>query len=168
MPATAGRVKMPMNNRLSTTASLGTHSIWQESVGYDPYAGNAEGKTAKDDGEINAKAKGLFALARLTGSSTSYTPGACKLCGQVGHLKYQCRNMIKLDSAPSTREESTLIQPDIRAPVRPLRSPSSDSSTSKSKKKKSKKSHKKHKKEKKEKKEKKKDKVRKESKKSKK
>lgn len=73
--------------------------------------------------DAEAKAKGLFALARLTGSSSSTVPGSCKKCGQgkcfmnsyfsecfavhrcccvfmllvsVGHLAYQCRNDITL------------------------------------------------------------------------
>lgn len=53
----------------------------QKSVGYDPYAPPEEGElTAAND--IEEKAKGLFALARLTGSSSATTPGACRKCGQ--------------------------------------------------------------------------------------
>eukprot|EP00919_Chromeraceae_sp_WS-2016_P019230 GHVR01045822.1.p1 GENE.GHVR01045822.1~~GHVR01045822.1.p1 ORF type:complete len:157 (-),score=44.96 GHVR01045822.1:68-538(-) len=47
-------------------------------------------------GHKNEKAKTLFALARLTGASGAVTPGACKHCGQTGHLSSQCRNKIKL------------------------------------------------------------------------
>ena len=36
MPATAGRVRMPANNRQSTSASLNTHSIWQNAIGCEP------------------------------------------------------------------------------------------------------------------------------------
>eukprot|EP00965_Chrysotila_dentata_P202665 6181234-Pleurochrysis_carterae.AAC.5 len=35
MPATAGRVRMPANNRMQTSASLNTHGIWQNAIGYD-------------------------------------------------------------------------------------------------------------------------------------
>lgn len=45
MPATAGRVRMPHNNRMSTSASLKTTGIWATTIGHDPYAGQA------DDGE---------------------------------------------------------------------------------------------------------------------
>lgn len=94
MPATAGRVRMPADNRLSVSDSLKSSEIWQKSVGYDPYApGDVNGaSSAINTADVEAKAKGLFALARLTGSSSSTTPGACKRCGQVGHLAYQCRN----------------------------------------------------------------------------
>ena len=34
---------MPHNNRMSTSASLKTHAIWQTAIGHDPYA-NAEEK----------------------------------------------------------------------------------------------------------------------------
>ena len=43
MPATAGRVKMPAGNRMQTSASLNTHSIWQNAIGYDPYAAESTG-----------------------------------------------------------------------------------------------------------------------------
>ena len=33
MPAAAGRVKMPANNRMQTSASLNTRSIWQNAIG---------------------------------------------------------------------------------------------------------------------------------------
>lgn len=38
MPATAGRVRMPANNRVHSSAALQTHGIWQSAIGYDPYA----------------------------------------------------------------------------------------------------------------------------------
>ena len=38
MPATAGRVRMPANNRMQTSASLNTHSIWQNAIGCAPAA----------------------------------------------------------------------------------------------------------------------------------
>ncbi|EYU25271.1 hypothetical protein MIMGU_mgv1a017961mg [Erythranthe guttata] len=44
MPATAGRVRMPTNNRVHSSAALQTHGIWQSAIGYDPYAPNKEDK----------------------------------------------------------------------------------------------------------------------------
>ena len=38
MPATAGRVRMPHNNRTHTSASLKTSGIWKNVIKYDPYA----------------------------------------------------------------------------------------------------------------------------------
>ncbi|XP_055388912.1 uncharacterized protein LOC129617954 [Condylostylus longicornis] len=59
--------------------------------------------------QIEEKARGLFALARLTGSSSSTTPGACRKCGQVGHLPFQCRNYLSLnDSSTTSKKPSTL------------------------------------------------------------
>lgn len=43
MPATAGRVKMPHNNRVHTSSTLNTHSVWKDIVKYDPYGGDAGG-----------------------------------------------------------------------------------------------------------------------------
>eukprot|EP00322_Chrysochromulina_rotalis_P000088 CAMPEP_0115859656 /NCGR_PEP_ID=MMETSP0287-20121206/16728_1 /TAXON_ID=412157 /ORGANISM="Chrysochromulina rotalis, Strain UIO044" /LENGTH=203 /DNA_ID=CAMNT_0003313963 /DNA_START=65 /DNA_END=676 /DNA_ORIENTATION=- len=68
MPATAGRVKMPANNRMQTSASLNTHSIWQNAIGYDPYA--AEQKAAETGVSLDAASsaqdnmKALLALAK--------------------------------------------------------------------------------------------------------
>lgn len=99
MPANAGRVPMPANNRLSVSDSLNTHQIWQNSVGHDPYAGAGDtgvgaGNALPEVGEINSSAKGLFRLAQLTGNSSTLAPGSCKRCGQVGHLYFQCRNFL--------------------------------------------------------------------------
>merc|ERR1712216_743243 len=86
------------SNRLSTSGSLATHELWQKSVGHDPYRGGDEDAQASmmipDVGEINSSAKGLFRLAQLTGNSSTLAPGACKRCGSVGHLFFQCRNFL--------------------------------------------------------------------------
>uniref|UniRef100_A0A7S1FD03 CCHC-type domain-containing protein n=1 Tax=Noctiluca scintillans TaxID=2966 RepID=A0A7S1FD03_NOCSC len=108
MPATAGRVSMPNSNRLSVSDSLKTHEIWQSSVKYDPYAGTDEdtGNTAIPElGEINSSAKGLFRLAQLTGNSSTLAPGACKKCGQVGHLWFQCRNYMNVSKEEKVDED---------------------------------------------------------------
>ena len=67
MPATAGRVKMPANNRMQTSASLNTHSIWQNAIGYDPYAAESTGADTGANQEAAASArenmKALLALA---------------------------------------------------------------------------------------------------------
>jgi hypothetical protein len=38
MPATAGRCKMPHNNRVNTSASLAMTGVWKNVIKYDPYA----------------------------------------------------------------------------------------------------------------------------------
>ncbi|BBN04572.1 hypothetical protein MPTK1_3g05800 [Marchantia polymorpha subsp. ruderalis] len=110
MPATAGRVRMPANNRVHSSAALQTHGIWQSAIGYDPYA--PDQKSQPDDrggapaastggGGITEEQQnaydsfqGLLALARLTASSADEVRGACKKCGRVGHLTFQCRNFL--------------------------------------------------------------------------
>lgn len=88
---------MPQSNRVAVSASLRTHAIWTDSVGYDPYApekiANPEEDLLKD------KAKELLTLARLTGTLSSHTPGACPKCGQVGHFAYQCRNDVTFSAS---------------------------------------------------------------------
>ncbi|KAJ0947471.1 putative transcription factor interactor and regulator CCHC(Zn) family [Helianthus annuus] len=106
MPATAGRVRMPANNRVHSSAALQTHGIWQSAIGYDPYAPNKEDNkksaqpqtsNAEPEGEnAYASFQGLLALARITGSNADEARGSCKKCGRVGHLTFQCRNFLSI------------------------------------------------------------------------
>ncbi|KAJ7949815.1 CAX-interacting protein 4-like [Quillaja saponaria] len=107
MPATAGRVRMPANNRVHSSAALQTHGIWQSAIGYDPYAPNKDenknssqpkSETSEVDAEnAYANFQGLLALARITsGPNADVDRGACKKCGRVGHLKFQCKNLVKV------------------------------------------------------------------------
>ncbi|XP_052199832.1 CAX-interacting protein 4-like [Diospyros lotus] len=105
MPATAGRVRMPANNRVHSSAALQTHGIWQNAIGYDPYAPNkvkGSNKNSQDKSSNKgmeavtayASFQGLLALARINGSNANEARGACKKCGRVGHLTFQCRNFL--------------------------------------------------------------------------
>ncbi|XP_043689800.1 CAX-interacting protein 4-like [Telopea speciosissima] len=103
MPATAGRVRMPANNRVHSSAALQTHGIWQSAIGYDPYAPNKDDSKQSSHQKSNsepeaenayASFQGLLALARITGSNADEARGACKKCGRVGHLTFQCRNFL--------------------------------------------------------------------------
>ncbi|KAK9139866.1 hypothetical protein Scep_009547 [Stephania cephalantha] len=107
MPATAGRVRMPANNRVHSSAALQTHGIWQSAIGYDPYAPTKDdaGKSSQANNASNSEPEGenaytsfqgLLALARITGSNADEVRGACKKCGRVGHLTFQCRNFLSL------------------------------------------------------------------------
>ncbi|KAL2508362.1 CAX-interacting protein 4-like protein [Forsythia ovata] len=92
MPATAGRVRMPANNRVHSSAALQTHGIWQSAIGYDPYAPNKDEKknnsaqvnSASEPDQENAYAsfQGLLALARITGSNADEARGSCRKCGR--------------------------------------------------------------------------------------
>merc|ERR1719253_2115519 len=84
-----------------------TSDAWQK-MGHDPYRGADEGSNINqfaDVGEINQSAKGLFRLAQLTGNSSTLAPGACKRCGNVGHLYFQCRNFLLKDEKKAVVEE---------------------------------------------------------------
>ncbi|CBZ52141.1 putative zinc knuckle domain-containing protein [Neospora caninum Liverpool] len=94
MPATVTNVRMPDSNRVPVSLTLRTHAIWRDTVGHDPYAPQGSENTAAADASLRDKAQELLVLARLTGSVASRTPGACAKCKQVGHLAYQCRNML--------------------------------------------------------------------------
>ncbi|KAG2673479.1 hypothetical protein I3760_13G092700 [Carya illinoinensis] len=127
MPATAGRVRMPANNRVHSSAALQTHGIWQSAIGYDPYAPTKdEGKTSASHSSMNAEPEsdnayasfqGLLALARITGSNANEARGACKKCGRVGHLTFQCRNFLSIkddikDKDPEAIEAAALAELD--------------------------------------------------------
>ncbi|PKA61912.1 CAX-interacting protein 4 [Apostasia shenzhenica] len=122
MPATAGRVRMPANNRVHSSAALQTHGIWQSAIGYDPYAPTNNndkdskpsadrGSSAGEDGgggeNAYASFQGLLALARITGTNADDTRGACKRCGRVGHLSFQCRNFLSL-KAEDEKDDSAI------------------------------------------------------------
>eukprot|EP00546_Thalassionema_frauenfeldii_P006043 CAMPEP_0178917548 /NCGR_PEP_ID=MMETSP0786-20121207/13307_1 /TAXON_ID=186022 /ORGANISM="Thalassionema frauenfeldii, Strain CCMP 1798" /LENGTH=209 /DNA_ID=CAMNT_0020591109 /DNA_START=156 /DNA_END=786 /DNA_ORIENTATION=+ len=73
MPASAGRVHMPHNNRISTSGALATSDIWSKTIGHDPYAAKSEAG-ASGAAADEEKAKGLMALARhqkIAGDDTS-------------------------------------------------------------------------------------------------
>ena len=110
MPATSGRVRMPHNNRVSSSSALKMTGIWKDTIGYDPYAGDGDDRAAAVDEEERAvaseQAQGLMALARLSNQGVTDSRGACKKCGMVGHLTFQCRNHLqsvaKVPAATST------------------------------------------------------------------
>lgn len=118
MPATAGRVRMPANNRVHSSAALQTHGIWQSAIGYDPYAPNKDdSKTSSQQKPSNAEPEaenayasfqGLLALARITGSNADEARGACKRCGRVGHLAYQCRNFLSIKDDNKEKDPEAL------------------------------------------------------------
>lgn len=95
MKATAGRVRMPANNRIHSSAALQTQGIWQSAIGYELYAPAAKEEPKKttqqssDDPENSYNSfQGLLALARITGSNNDEARGSYKKCGRVGHLTY--------------------------------------------------------------------------------
>lgn len=124
MPATAGRVRMPANNRVHSSAALQTHGIWQSAIGYDPYAptnkddnsrksANAVAAApAEPEGEnAYASFQGLLQLAKITNSVSDEVRGACKKCGRVGHLTFQCRNFLSVkDEVKKDGKDDDLIR----------------------------------------------------------
>lgn len=98
---------MPQSNRVAVSASLRTHAIWTDSVGYDPYAPEKPANPEED--LLKDKAKELLTLARLTGTLSSHTPGSCPKCGQVGHLGFQCRNDVTF-AASMEKTEAVIKQ----------------------------------------------------------
>ncbi|OWZ23764.1 hypothetical protein PHMEG_0001291 [Phytophthora megakarya] len=104
MPATAGRVRMPHNNRMHSSAALKMTGIWKDTIGYDPYAAENEKKETSETSY--EQAKGLMALAKLSNKSNDVR-GACKKCGMVGHLTFQCRNHLGGDEKRVASSDSS-------------------------------------------------------------
>nr|CCA14908.1 conserved unknown protein putative [Albugo laibachii Nc14] len=82
--------------------TLKMNGMWKNTIGYDPYAATDEG--TQDCELARDQAKGLMALAKLSNQNTQ-TRGACKKCGMIGHLTYQCRNHL-LDQPKAIPESS--------------------------------------------------------------
>ncbi|CAN0073483.1 unnamed protein product, partial [Heterosigma akashiwo] len=74
MPASAGRVRMPHNNRVHSSAALKMTGIWTNTIGYDPYAAEDE----KEDRENTFdQAQGLMELVKLSTKGVSENRGIC-------------------------------------------------------------------------------------------
>lgn len=108
---------MPANNRVHSSAALQTHGIWQSAIGYDPYAptnkdsdkgsaGPGEDGAAASSENAYASFQGLLALARVTGSGSNEARGACKKCGRVGHLTFQCRNFLSAKDPDKDKDDA--------------------------------------------------------------
>jgi hypothetical protein len=114
--------------------------IWKNTIGYDPYAAGDELKDDEDDARKQEQAKNLLKLARISNLSGVESRGACKKCGMVGHLTFQCRNNLSTQNAdksddsdddsaggevapaaapPRARERSRSRDREARHPLRP-------------------------------------------------
>jgi hypothetical protein len=69
MPATSGRVRMPHNNRMHSSAALKMTGIWKNTIGYDPYAAEGEEQAGQVSASAHEQAQGLMALAKLSNKS---------------------------------------------------------------------------------------------------
>jgi hypothetical protein len=72
--------------------ALRTNDIWSKTIGFDPYAASNESK--EDERVAQEHSAGLMMLLKMSNLSGSDTRGACKKCGQLGHLTFQCRNTL--------------------------------------------------------------------------
>mmetsp|Transcript_27101 Transcript_27101/g.68294 ORF Transcript_27101/g.68294 Transcript_27101/m.68294 type:complete len:282 (+) Transcript_27101:3-848(+) len=101
MPATAPRIKMPANNRMHSSAALRTTDMWSNVIGDDfgkanDAAGAAAAAGGSGQGNAYEMSQNLMQLARLSGASKGDAKrGACKRCGEIGHLAFQCFNHVQ-------------------------------------------------------------------------
>eukprot|EP00392_Amoebophrya_sp_AT5.2_P012802 g12909.t1 len=56
-------------------------------------SGSSSGRVAASE---DSGSSTMAAVAKLAGLSSTRTPGACSICGTVGHLSYQCRNTVQI------------------------------------------------------------------------
>jgi len=88
MPATAGRVRMPHGNRVSSSDSLRTNDMWTKTIGGGTGSGggggsDAGGGSSSSSSSSSDHAAGLMLLARMTNVSGSETRGGCTKCGEL-------------------------------------------------------------------------------------
>jgi hypothetical protein len=128
MPATAGRVKMPHDNRVMTSSSLATTSVWKNVIGYDPYANpDHEDASTNKSAEAVEKFMGLMEMTKLQAASTGEKVRAtCHKCHGVGHLAHECKNSVKLPprvGAAAVESEDEALVAEEDAPVMTISAP---------------------------------------------
>ncbi|KAJ2066816.1 hypothetical protein GGI08_001684 [Coemansia sp. S2] len=72
----------------------------------------------------NSQQRGIDAFERLVrGDDTSVVRGACKKCGGMGHLTYECKNNLKVESKlkPSARDPFADEKAKLRAEIEKLK-----------------------------------------------
>ncbi|KAF0691716.1 Aste57867_17128 [Aphanomyces stellatus] len=98
---------LPHNNRVHSSAALQMTGIWTKTIGYDPYAQDGD---QREDEEAAAasreRARGIMALATLSNRGNE-ARGACKKCGMMGHLTFQCRNFALVEDKKSDDDDSS-------------------------------------------------------------
>eukprot|EP00891_Asterochloris_glomerata_P000256 jgi/Astpho2/256/Aster-x0428 len=117
-------------NRVRTSTAHNTHSIWTDAVGLQQSGGDnaaveaglpapqfgggraarraAAADIVEKTGGFNTAVEdfsALITLARNQGAIGGQNRGACRICGQLGHLTKQCRNHLSAHfQAPTTAE----------------------------------------------------------------
>jgi len=101
---------MPAGNRMHSSAALRTTDMWSSVIGNEFGKANdssavAGGGQTENAYEMN---QNLMALARLSGASKGDAKrGSCKKCGEIGHLSFQCFNMLTGKKAQAGDVSST-------------------------------------------------------------
>jgi len=126
MPATAGRTRMPAGNRMSSSAALKTNDMWTKTIGYDPYAGEAEkedqAQAKAEEENTYERAKGIMEVAKLqnvqnaendTERSTDFAKqlfwGLKRKKAPIGHEYTPVADESSSDSAHSSDDEEERI-----------------------------------------------------------
>jgi hypothetical protein len=117
MPASAGRVRMPHNNRMSASGALKTSDIWAKTIGHDPHASGADDEptTSEQTAALATKATEVLAVARqqnLTGDSADRDNFAQKVYRGLKSRKKRRSEMTGGDAAvqEEQRQQELLLQ----------------------------------------------------------
>ncbi|PQQ11688.1 CAX-interacting protein 4 [Prunus yedoensis var. nudiflora] len=84
-----------------------------------PFKPMVYGRVQLDAENAYASFQGLLALARITGSNADEARGACKRCGRVGHLNFQCRNFLSVKE--DKEKDPDTIQADVASELGKLK-----------------------------------------------
>lgn len=98
---------MPHDNRVMTSSTLQTSSVWTNVIKYDPYAsteGTVAGAAAPASDKLIEQSKGLMELAKLQ-AGTAQSRSTCRRCGGTGHFTHECRNALTATGQAKKYEE---------------------------------------------------------------
>ena len=113
---------MPHNNRMSTSASLKTHAIWQHAIGHDPYAAPSEAKkdenSRENDKEEKKKLEEVMGIAR----SQNVTDSA----NRSGFTAQMYRGLKKGKQRRDGREQPQVLDPSLQNNLHDLSSSSEE------------------------------------------
>jgi hypothetical protein len=143
-------------NRVRTSTALQSNSIWSNTIGIEHEQGTnaaieatlpapmrgGPGRAAKRQAAQDLMAatgyqpsvtsyEGLIALAKASGQGVDTgARGACKICGGLGHLTKQCKNMVGRPADPAAGDGAAAAHQLLGADVDDLSDLSSLSSSS--------------------------------------
>lgn len=113
---------MPHNNRMSTSASLKTHAIWQNTIGHDPYAAPSEAKQEENSRENNLEGKKKLEEVMGMARSQNLTDSA----NRSGFTAQMYRGLKKGKQRRDEGEKPQVLDPNLQSVLDDLSSSSEE------------------------------------------